>query len=114
LSCINNIKDLVYIDYSITTNIVRQITLFFLLIDKLNFRLVRISQYLLQLLLNIRYCTRRLYTISNALSRLLALKNKYNKNKLLILNKIDNFAIDVQAITKLIQQTSKKKLNLVN
>jgi len=73
-----------------------------------------ISQYLLQFLLNVYYCTKKLYTISNALSRLFALKDKYNKNKLLILNKIDNFATNIQAITKLIQQTFKKKSNLIN
>jgi len=74
---------------------------------------VRISQYLLQFLLNVRYRIERLYTISNALFRLLAFEDKYKKNKLSILDKIDNFAINVQTITKLIQQIFKKKLNLV-
>jgi len=84
--------------------------LFFLLINKLNLCLVCISQYLLQFLLNVRYCAKKLYTISNTLFRFLALKNKYNKNKLSILNKIDNFAINIQAITKLMQQIFKKSL----
>jgi len=75
---------------------------------------VRVSQYLLQFLLDVRYCVERLYTISNALFRLFALKDKYNKNKLLILDKIDNFAIEVQAIIKLIQQTFKEKSNLID
>jgi len=75
---------------------------------------VRISQYLLQFLLNVRYRIERLYTISNALFRLLAFEDKYKKNKLSILDKIDNFAINVQTITKLIQQIFKKKLNLVD
>jgi len=87
---------------------------FFLLIDKLNFRFVRILQYFLQFLLNVRYCAKRLHTISNILFRLFALKNKYNKNKLLILNKIDNFATNVQTITKLVRQIFKKKSNLIN
>jgi len=87
---------------------------FFLLINKLNLCFVRILQYLLQFLLDIRYCTKKLYTISNVLSRFLALENKYNKNKLLSLNKIDNFAIDVQVVIKLMQQTFKEKLNLVD
>jgi hypothetical protein len=55
-----------------------------------------------------------LYTISNILFKLLVLKDKYNKNKLLILDKIDNFATNTETITKLIQQTFKKKLNLVD
>jgi len=75
---------------------------------------VRISQYFLQFLLNVRYRAKRLHTISNILFKLFAFKNKYNKNKLSILNKIDNFAIDVQIVTKLIQQTFKKKLNLID
>jgi len=37
--------------------------------------------------------------------RLLVLKDKYNKNKLLILNKIDNFATNIKIVIKLIEQT---------
>jgi len=88
--------------------------LFFLLIDKLNLRLVRISQYPSQFSLNVRHFTRKLHTISNALFKLLAFKNKYNKNSLLILDKIDNFATNVKTITKLMRQTFKKKSNLIN
>ena len=88
--------------------------MFFLLIDKLNFRLVRISQSLLQFSLNVRYRIERFHTISNALFKFLALKNKHNKNKLLILNKINNFATNVQAIIKLMQQIFKEKLNLID
>ena len=40
--------------------------------------------------------------------RLLVLKDKYNKNKLLILNKIDNFATNIKIVIKLIEQTFKK------
>jgi hypothetical protein len=87
----------------ITTNIVKQITLFFLLINKLNLRLVRVSQYFLQFSLNVRYYIRRLHTISNALFKLFAFENKHNKNKLLILDKIDNFVISVETITKLMR-----------
>jgi len=88
--------------------------LFFLLINKLNLCLVHISQYFSQFSLDVRYRTKKLYTISNALFKLLARKNKHNKNKLLILNKIKNFATNVQAITKLMRQIFKKKSNLVN
>jgi len=77
--------------------------LFFLLINKLNLRLVRISQYLSQFSLNVRYCIERLYTISNALFILFAFEDKHNKDKLLILNKINNFATNVKIIIKLMQ-----------
>ena len=75
---------------------------------------MRVLQYLLQFLLNIYYCAKRLYTISNILFRLLALKDKYNKNKLLILDKINNFATNIETIIKLMQQTFKEKLNLID
>jgi hypothetical protein len=48
------------------------------------------------------------------LFKLLAFENKYNKNKLLILDKIDNFATNVEIVTKLMRQTFKEKLNLIN
>jgi len=75
---------------------------------------VRISQYLLQFLLNVHYCAKRLYIILNTLFKLLAFKNKHNKNKLLISNKINNFAINVNIIIKLMQQTFKAKSNLID
>jgi len=50
----------------------------------------------------------------NALFKLLALKDKHNKNKLLILNKINNFAINIQAIIELMRQTFKEKINLID
>ncbi len=77
--------------------------LFFLLINKLNLCLMRISQYLLQFSLNICYCVERLYTISNALFKLFAFEIKHNKNKLLILNKINNFATNIKIIIKLMR-----------
>jgi len=98
----------------ITTNIIKQTTLFFLLINKFNSRFVRISQYLSQFSLNVRYCIERLYTISNALFKLLAFKDKYNKNKLLILNKINNFITNVKTIIELMRQTFKEKSNLID
>ncbi len=88
--------------------------LFILSINKLNLCLVHVSQYFSQFLLNVRYYIERLHIISNALFRLLAFKDKYNKNKLLILNKIDNFATNVKTIIKLLRQTFKEKLNLIN
>jgi len=48
------------------------------------------------------------------LFRLLAFENKHNKNKLLILNKINNFVTNVKIVIKLMRQTFKKKLNLID
>jgi len=48
------------------------------------------------------------------LFKLLAFKNKYNKDKLLILDKINNFATNIQVVTKLMRQTFKKNKDLIN
>jgi len=48
------------------------------------------------------------------LFRFFVFKNKLNKNKLLILDKINNLATNIQAITKLMRQTFKEKSNLVD
>ncbi len=42
------------------------------------------------------------------LFKLFPFKDKYNKNKLLILDKINNFATNIKTIIKLIQQTLKR------
>jgi len=105
---------IIYIKYLITTSIVKQIMLFFLLIDKLNLCFVHVSQYFLQFLLNVHYYIRRLYIISNILFKFLALKDKYNKNKLLILDKIDSFATIIKIVTKLMRQIFEEKSNLID
>jgi len=51
--------------------------------------------------------------MSNILLRLFVFKSKYNKNKLLILNKIVNFAINIKTTIKLIQQIFNRKFYLV-
>jgi len=62
-----------------------------------------VLQYLLQFLLNVHYYIEILHTVLNTLSKLLIFEDKHNKNKLLILNKIENFATNVEIITKLMQ-----------
>ncbi len=56
----------------------------------------------------------KLDIVLNILFKLFALKNKYNKNKLLILDKINNFATNIKIITKLMRQIFKEKLNLID
>jgi len=50
----------------------------------------------------------------NALFKLFAFEDKHNKNKLLILDEINNFATNVKIVIKLMRQTFKKKLNLID
>ncbi len=52
--------------------------------------------------------------ISNALFKLLAFEDKQNKNKLLILDKINNFVTNVKIVIKLMRQIFKKKSNLID
>jgi len=48
------------------------------------------------------------------LFKLLAFENKYNKNKLLNLDKINNFATNVKIVIKIMRHTFKEKSNLIN
>ena len=61
---------IIYIDHFIIVSISRQIILTIFNINKLNFRLIKIFQYLLSFNLIIRYKINKLNVISNAFSRL--------------------------------------------
>jgi hypothetical protein len=84
-----------YTDYSAAIGIVKTINLASSNIDKLNNRLVYISQYLLQFQFDVRYKLRKYYIIPNVLSRLsiiLKLSSSiYGLDN--IFNDIDNFHV---------------------
>ena len=80
---------IVYTDYSATTNIVKQISLFSLLINKLNLHLIHASQYISQFNLNIWCKLDWKNVISDALSQLLnQLNKKIKQESERVLNKI--------------------------
>lgn len=60
----------IYIDYAIALDIVRQTSLITTSTNKLNFRLIRISNYLQRFNLDIRHKLDKQHIMSNALSRL--------------------------------------------
>ena len=61
---------IIYIDYDAALKIIKQISLITSLIDKLNFCLIRASDYLQRFNLNIRYKFDKQHNISDVLSRL--------------------------------------------
>jgi hypothetical protein len=66
---------IIFTNHSTLTEIIRQTSLSTFNIDELNLRLVRASQYLSILLINIKIKSEKFYIISNALSRLFSIMN---------------------------------------
>ena len=60
---------IIYIDHAINIFIIKQITLNFINIDKLNLRLIRIFIYFFQFRLNIRHKSNKNHVIFDVLSR---------------------------------------------
>jgi hypothetical protein len=66
---------IIFTNHSTLTEIIRQTSLSTFNIDKLNLRLVKVSQYLSTLSLDIRIKSEKFHIISNALSRLFSIMN---------------------------------------
>ena len=95
---INFIKKLfivIYIDYFVVVSISRQIIIITFNIDKLNLRLVRVSQYLFNFNIIIRYKFDKFNVIFDVLSRL------SNKTTIDVTNKIEILKILYQYLVKL-------------
>ena len=60
----------IYIDHNVILNIVKQIFLFIIFIDKLNLRLIKTLNYLQRFNLDIRYKSRKQHIVFDILSRL--------------------------------------------
>ena len=61
---------LIFIDHSVTIELINQTSLFTFNTDKFNLRLIRVFQYFFTLLIRIRIKSERFHVISDALSRL--------------------------------------------
>jgi hypothetical protein len=74
---------IIFIDHSTIAEIIKQISLTFSNTNKLNLRLVKASQYLFALFIEIRVKLEKFHVISNALFRLFFImnKNKLTKNE---------------------------------
>ena len=81
----------IFIDHVVNSSITRQITLFFSSIDKLNLRLVRAFTDLSQFKLNVKYRLDKKHVISDALSRLSAVKSTSSE----IMNAFDTLDLNI-------------------
>ena len=66
---ISSSKTIIYIDHEIALDIITQITLTIIFIDKLNLKLIRVFDYIQRFNLNIRHKLDKQHVVSNALSR---------------------------------------------
>lgn len=90
----------IYTNYSITVFIVWQISLLLFNTDKLNLRLVRVSQYLFTFELNIKYKLRNKNLISDALLRLLRERSF-----------VQSLSIEIESILEKLHTIVKKSLD---
>ena len=97
---------IVYIDHEISVEIVKQTSLSTSFIDKLNLRLIRASEYIQRFLLNIRHKSKKLYVVSDALSRLFT-SNKLSSND-------DKDELDVLFTIFMIEMNSKFKAKMID
>ena len=81
----------IYIDHNVTLNIIKQITFSFSSTNKLNFRLVRINDYIQRFDLNIRHKSNKSYLVSNVLFKLIILNDSQTSSE----KKLDVFFIFV-------------------
>ena len=104
-----------YIDHSATIDIVKHTTLSSSIIDKLNLRLVRASQYLSQFSLNIRHRVDRLNIVLDALSRLAIIVEQNDDLDEDTLDEIDVYVDDSNTliVIKLVKHVARKRDNVV-
>ena len=86
-------KTIIYTNHEVAFNIVSQTTLFIIFIDKLNFKFIRVFDYIQRFNLNIRYKFNKQHIVSNVLFKLLnnniEFKNVDNLNVLFIASLIE-------------------------
>ena len=112
---------LIFIDHVANFFIAKQTTLNSENIDKLNLRLIKISAYLSQFNIDIRYKSKKVNIVSNALSRLSSISSFRNDAEMNTLN-IDNYHCVIQDIAvttyvfqkSLIAMTSNFRARLLN
>ena len=100
---------IVYTNYSITINIIKQTILSISTIDKLNLQLIKT-----QFSFDVRHKTKQLYITLNILFKLTTMKKENDKKIDEILNKINVFNENAEIIVviKLIKQTMKERKNI--
>ena len=71
----------IYINHDVTLDIIKQITFSFSSTNKLNFRLVRVSDYIQRFDLNIRHKSNKSHLVSNVLFKLINLNDSQTSSK---------------------------------
>lgn len=89
---------MIFIDYFVNFSIVKQTTLNNENIDKLNLRFVRVSAYLSQFNINVRYKIDKINVIFDVLSRLSS-NNFIRDNETMNTFDIDSYHIDIENIS---------------
>ena len=103
---------IVFTNYVATIDLTRQTILSFSFIDKLNLRLVRVSQYFSQFRIEIHHKLKRLHVVSNVLSRLITTKKVVSKD-VDTLEELDVYNVDAQINTtnEILRHAVKEKIN---
>ena len=95
---ISSKKIVIYIDYNATFNIVIQITLTIIFINKLNLRFIRVFDYIQRFNLKIRYKLNKQHIVSNVLFKFFNDNIEYK----IVVDKIDD-ELNVLFIASLIE-----------
>ena len=106
---------IIYINHDATLDIVKQISLITSSTNKLNLRLIRASNYIQRFSLNIRHKSKKLHTVSNALSRLFSIilfsiSLSYQSQKF---DTIDNEKLNILHTTSTIKMNSDFKNRVI-
>ena len=100
---------IVFIDHSTTMNIVKQIKLFFSSSNRMNLRLIRISQYVSQFSLNIRWKSKKQNIVLDVLFRLLRKRLSQEESKKEdILNEVYVYHLTLVKMTSLFKKKLRK------
>ena len=105
---VSNNKTVIYIDHDVALDIVAQITLTTISIDKLNLRLVRASNYIQRFNLNIRHKFDKQHIVSNVLFRLI------NVNINASIKDFDDDEFDALFIMSLVEMNSMFKQRILD
>ena len=82
-----------FIDHSTTVELINQISLTFFNTDKLNLKLIRVSQFLFALFIRIKIKSKKFHLMFDALSRFVTQSNEFSSIKSAILKDLYNVEI---------------------
>ena len=95
----------IFIDYDVALNIIKQINMIIIFIDKFNLRLVKIFDYIQRFELNIRHKSNKQYIVSNILFKLININidTIFDENELNVLFTTALIEIEKNCFKKIIK-----------